>query len=75
MPAYAAAPTSNAGIATVAMLPRNDGLVMLRVNETSPGKAKPADFLTSSVNFVATFPDREGKKKHVIVRVSEIPRL
>ena len=75
MPAYAAAPTSNAGIATVALPLRDDGLVMLRVNETSPGKAKPADFLTSSVNFVATFPDREGKKKHVIVRVSEIPRL
>ena len=63
MPAYAAAPTSNAGIATVALLLRNDGLVMLRVNETSPGKTKPADFLTSSANFVATFPDREGKKK------------
>ena len=75
MPAYAAAPTSNAGIATVALLLRNDGLAMLRVNETSPGKAKPADFLTSSANFVATFPDREGKKKNVIVRVSEIPRL
>ena len=47
-------------VATTRMGSRNDSCVILRFTEGSPGKAKPSDFLTSSVGFAATFPDREG---------------
>ena len=43
---YTIAPSFNDGIATVALLLRNDGLryVILRFTEGSPGRAKLAEF-------------------------------